>query len=337
MATLQPLTAITAAIKEQCRVEATNKCKTIVEKQLLADKVERMEACEMREVAEIEKVECRRVRLRQSRPSHEVETFCSMTAVRMEQRHRAGAASRRSATWMFEILKDASRALTINVQAALHGANFVVDQKFPVTSTEEGIVKMNIAFKLPNHPKPFVFDVESNYFVRRPAFAWDLNAMMTEDLTSKVGAKVEFGWMEGQKEVIALHMIAQRTDELKQFVRLTKEFKLCEQMFIKGEKLNVMCKRARRFAAILDLVEFNLALPKPLVNNFYFMTFFDVIKAGFLPYLMVEPTTFNLRTDTHEHFKIPMQVMDTTLVHAIKRATKFGRPSWCAIENNKVR
>merc|ERR1711915_34389 len=34
---------------------------------------------------------------------------------------------------------------------------------------------------------------------------------------------------------------------------------------------------------------------------------------------------------------LPMQVMDTTLVHAIKRATKSGRPSWCAIENNKVR
>merc|ERR1712055_1174978 len=33
-----------------------SKCKTIVEEQLLADKVERMEACEMREVAEIEKV-----------------------------------------------------------------------------------------------------------------------------------------------------------------------------------------------------------------------------------------------------------------------------------------
>ena len=242
-----------------------------------------------------------------------------------------------------------------------------------MTSTEEGIVKMNIAFKLPNHPKPFAFDVESNYLVRRPAFAWDLNAMMTEDLTSKIGAKVEFGWMEGHKEVIALHMIAQRTDELKQFVRLTKEFKLCEQMFAKGEKLNVMCKRARRFAAILDLVEFNLALPKNLVKNFYFMTLFDVIKANLLPYMMIEPTTFNLRTDTHEHFKIhmktdprgklvtlsfaanerktivknlrhfwllpmlPMQVMDTTLVHAIKRATKFGRPSWCAIENNKVR
>ena len=268
-------------------------------------------------------------------------------------------------------------------QAALHGANSVVDQKIetqltlgqklPVTSTEEGIVKMNIAFKLPNHPKPFALDVESNYLVRRPAFAWDLNSMMTEDLTSRIGAKVEFGWVEGEKEVIALHMIAQRTDELKQFVRQTEEFKLCEQMFVKGEKLNTMCKRARRNAAILDLVELNIALPKNLVNNNYVMTVVDVIKASFLPYLMVEPSTYNLRTDTHEHFKInmktdpmgklvtfavaanerktivkdlrhfwllpmlPMQVMDTTLVHAIKRATKFGRPSWCAIENNKVR
>ena len=116
MAALHPLITITAAVKEQCRVEAITKCKTTVERQLLEDKVEKMEACEMREVAEIEKVECRRVQLRQSRPSHEVESFCSMTAVRLEQRHRAGAATRRSATWMFEILKDASRALTINVQ-----------------------------------------------------------------------------------------------------------------------------------------------------------------------------------------------------------------------------
>merc|ERR1712033_59070 len=253
------------------------------------------------------------------------------------------------------------------------GTQLTLGQKLPVTSTEEGVVKMNIAFKLPNHPKPFAFDVESNYLVRRPAFAWDLNSMMTEDLTSRIGAKVEFGWVEGEKEVIALHMIAQRTDELKQFVRQTEEFKLCEQMFVKGEKLNTMCKRARRNAAILDLVELNIALPKNLVNNNYVMTAVDVIKASFLPYLMVAPSTYNLRTDTHEHFKInmktdpmgklvtfavaanerktilkdlrhfwllpmlPMQVMDTTLVHAIKRATKFGLPSSCAIENNKVR
>ena len=116
MATLQSLTSISASIKEQCRIEATNKCKTIVEEQLVADKVERMEACEMREVAEIEKVECRQVQLRQSRPSHEVESFCSMSAVRMEQRYRSGEASRRSANWMFQILNEASRALTINIQ-----------------------------------------------------------------------------------------------------------------------------------------------------------------------------------------------------------------------------
>ena len=105
--------------KEQCTIEATNKCKTIVEEKLLADKVERMEACEMREVAEIEKVECRRVQLRQSRPSQEVESFCSMSAVRMEQRYRSGEASKRSANWMFQILKDASRAVTINVQVII--------------------------------------------------------------------------------------------------------------------------------------------------------------------------------------------------------------------------
>merc|ERR1719320_992004 len=167
-----------AEIKEQCRIESTNQCKSIVEKELLADKEEAMESCEMREVAEMKKVECRRQQLSQSRPSQEVESYCSIIAVRTEQRHRAGAATRRSASWMIENLKAASQAYTINVQAALHGANHVVDQKMetqlsigqktPVTNIMEGLVKMNIAFKLPNQPKPFAVDVESNYLVRRP-------------------------------------------------------------------------------------------------------------------------------------------------------------------------
>merc|ERR1719447_1322257 len=108
---------------------------------------------------------------------------------------------------------------------------------------------MNIAFKLPNQPKPFAVDVESNYLVRRPANA--------EDLTSNVNTKVEMGLMDSEKEVIAVDMIAKRTEELKQIVSLTEEFKQCEQMITKGEKLSLACKKARRLAAILDLLEMN--------------------------------------------------------------------------------
>merc|ERR1719320_666704 len=92
-----------AEIKEQCRIESTNQCKSIVEKELLADKEEAMESCEMREVAEIEKVECRSQQLSQSRPSQEVESYCSIIAVRTEQRHRAGAATRRSASSIIQL------------------------------------------------------------------------------------------------------------------------------------------------------------------------------------------------------------------------------------------
>merc|ERR1719318_1311148 len=289
----------------------------------------------MREVAEIEKVECRRQQLSQSRPSQEVESYCSIIAVRTEQRHRAGAATRRSASWMIEALKAASQAYTINVQAALHGANHVVDQKIetqltigqktPVTSIMEGLVKMNIAFKLPNQPKPFAVD-----------------------------------------------MVAKRTEELKQIVSLTEEFKQCEQMITKGEKLSLVCKKARSLAAILDLLEMNVALPKTIVNNNYVRTLLDVVKASLLPYLSVEPSPYNLRTESHELAKIqmrtdsmgklvtlvvdaneqktiaknlryslplpmlPIQVRESALVHAIERVTQYGLPTTCAIENNKV-
>merc|ERR1712013_872139 len=153
----------------------------------------------------------------------------------------------------------------------------------------EGLVKMNIAFKLPNQPKPFAVDVEPNYLVRRPANAWDLKDMMVEDLTSKGNTKVEMGLMEGEKEGIAVDMIAKRTEELKQIVSLTEEFKQCEQMITKGEKLSLVCKKARSLAAILDLLEMNVALPKTIVNNNYVRTLLDVVKASLLPYLSVEP------------------------------------------------
>merc|ERR1711937_975237 len=236
-----------------------------------------------------------------------------------------------------------------------------IGQKTPVTSIMEGLVKMNIAFKLPNQPKPFAVDVESNYLVRRPANAWDLKDMMVEDLTSKVNTKVEMGLMDGEKEVIAVDMIAKRTEEFKQ----------SEQMITKGEKLSLVCKKARSLAAILDLLEMNVALPKTIVNNNYVRTLLDVVKASLLPYLSVEPSTYNLRTESHEHAKIqmrtdsmgklvtlvvdaneqktiaknlryslplpmlPIQVRESALVHAIERVTQYGLPTTCAIENNK--
>merc|ERR1740131_430618 len=224
---------------------------------------------------------------------------------------------------------------------------------------------MNIAFKLPNQPKPFAVDVETDYLVRRPANA--------EDLTSRVYTKVDMGLMDGEKEVIAVDMIAKRTEELKQIVSLAEEFKQCEQMITKGEKLSLVCKKARSLAAILDLLEMNVALPKTIVNNNYVRTLLDVVKASLLPYLSVEPSTYSLRTESHEHAKIqmrtdsmgklvtlvvdaneqktiaknlryslplpmlPIQVRESALVHAIERVTQYGLPTTCAIENNKVR
>merc|ERR1712133_114456 len=163
-------------------------------------------------------------------------------------------------------------------------------------------------------------------------------------------------------------MIAKRTEELKQIVSLTEEFKQCKQMITKGEKLSLACKKARSLAAILDLLEMNVALPKTIVNNNYVRTLLDVVKASLLPYLSVESSTYNLRTESHEHAKIqmrtdsmgklvtlvveaneqktiaknlryslplpmlPIQVRESALVHAIERMTQYGLPTTCAFE-----
>merc|ERR1719317_133582 len=89
---------------------------------------------------------------------------------------------------------------------------------------------MNIAFKLPNQPKPFAVDVESNYLVRRPANA--------EDLTSKVNTKVEMGLMDGEKEVIAVDMIAKRTawTSGKEEMLSSQDYKNCKIFELKAMK-----------------------------------------------------------------------------------------------------
>merc|ERR1719228_460969 len=115
-----------------------------------------------------------------------------------------------------------------------------------------------------------------------------------------------------------------RTEELKQIVSLTEEFKQCEQMITKGEKLSLVCKKARSLAAILDLLEMNVALPKTIVNNNYVRTLLDVVKASLLPYLSVEPSTYNLRTESHELAKIQMRTdsmgkLVTLVVDAIEQ------------------
>merc|ERR1719474_2397495 len=148
--------------------------------------------------------------------------------------------------------------------------------------------------------------------------------------------------MEGEKEVIAVDMIAKRTEELKQIVSLTEE-----------------CKKARSLAAILDLLEMNVALPKTIVNNNYVRTPLDVVKASLLPYLSVEPSTYNLRTESHEHAKIQMRtdsmgklvtlVVDANEQKTIAKNLRYSLPLPMlpiqvresalvhAIENNKVR
>merc|ERR1719268_437176 len=130
-------------------------------------------------------------------------------------------------------------------------------------------------------------------------------------------------------------------------------------MITKGEKLSLVCKKARSLAAILDLLEMNVALPKTIVNNNYVRTLIDVVKASLLPYLSVEPSTYNLRTESHEHAKIQMRtdsmgklvtlVVDANEQKTIAKNLRYSLPLpmlpiqvresaiVCAIENNKVR
>merc|ERR1719228_64066 len=115
--------------KEECRREAQNKCDQEKERELREEKEEKKEKCEREKLAAEEKEKCMREQSRQSHPSYEVESHCNKKSVQYKQRHTGYKSNMKSLQGMLKSISNAAKAVSINVQAALHGVNYSADRK----------------------------------------------------------------------------------------------------------------------------------------------------------------------------------------------------------------
>lgn len=345
---------------------------------------EEMLECHMRETVAAEKVACLTGHSTHSRPTSEAESICSKKSVMTEQRWVSHYENSKMASWISRnFQKDAWQGATINLLATLYGENYLVDRKIqtqltigeekPITSTEEGVVKMDLAIRTPASKKPYKVELESTYLVRRPIHMWDINAMLEEVLTSKVNAVLKYGWMHSRKEHFQFVLTADRSAELKTFVKNSEAFKTCMNHFHTGLKLTETCQAARTLTSILDTLTMDLSVPNMVTTHPYVETTLGMLKAFLLPYMTLGSTTYNRKSATHQHYVIeaktsptgkvlslavsgnkektmftnirlhkmlvhmlPICVMDNTIVHSIKEATMYGAPSVCSIEGSTV-
>merc|ERR1719228_2437673 len=291
--------------KEECRREVQNKCELEKENELKQDEVEKKEKCEREKVAVEEKEKCMREQSMQSRPFSEVESYCSKQSVQYKQRHTSSKSNMKSLMNILNSIKNAARAVSINVQAALHGENFSADRKIQAQGRlEEHQLKLKVSVVRPGLEKPYDLVLDAVRKIQRPNAKWDKEAMLQQDLSAQIKVKSQAGQRNEQQNFMQLNINFARTAEQKAWAKSLTVWKMCDSDLAKKQQLSENCQEARHHAARLDRTEADVSLPKHLTRHPLVSTLASLAKAYFMPYLAIESSTYNRQSATHDHFKV---------------------------------
>merc|ERR1719228_1568658 len=269
--------------KEECRREAQNKCEQEKERELREEEEEKKEKCEREKLAAEEKEKCMREQSRQSHPSYEVESHCNKKSVQYKQRHTGYKSNMKSLQGMLKSISNAAKAVSINVQAALHGVNYSADRKveaqFTISedksqgSRKENQLKLKVSVKTPHSQQPYNLGLHAHRMIERPSSQWDRDAMLREDISSKINIKAQFGRKHEQQQAVQMDIQAERSAEQKAYAWNSQAWRKCDSDLSKNQQLSESCKESCHHAASLDVVQAELSLPKQVARSPYMSSF----------------------------------------------------------------
>merc|ERR1712002_1158663 len=251
---------------------------------------------------------------KQSRPSAEIESYCSKRSILYKCIHTSYKSNKNSLNTILKGIRNAARAVSIHVQAAPHGENYVVERKLQaqVAITEdksqgqkkENQVKVKVALVTPKAQLPYEVDLQAIRVLERPASQWDKDAIVREAIASKINIRAQFGRRQEKQEIVQMDIQAERSAEQIAFARNSVFWKRCDADLAKNQQLSADCKAARHGAASLDVVKADVALPKILARHPITTTIVGMAQAYFIPYLAIEESIFNQQTADQEHLRI---------------------------------
>merc|ERR1712002_25612 len=297
---------VPAEVERQCREEA--------ERYRPEGKEEKREECEREKIAEGEKSLCMREQSKQSRPSSEIESYCSKRSFWYKCIHTSYKSNKNSLNTILKGIRNAARAVSIHVQAALHGENYVVERKLQAQDAitedksqgqkKENQVMVKVALVTPLSQLPYEVDLQAIRVLERPASQWDKDAIVREAIASKINIRAQFGRRQEKQEIVQMDIQAERSAEQIAFARNSDFWKRCDADLAKNQQLSADCKAARHGAASLDVVKADVALPKILARHPITTTIVGMAQAYFIPYLAIEESIFNQQTADQEHLRI---------------------------------
>ena len=302
---------------EQCRRAAVSKCEEEVEKNLIEEEEEKREECERREIAEQERRECRSLMEKESRPTHEVESYCTKKSFQSTMKHSSSSSNIKSSKKVLKSIAHPAHAVALNLLFALHREDYSVDQKLQAQITlaqripaqgQKGEIQMEASIKTHLNAKPLEVKIDLEHELRTPVYRWDKDAMIQEDLTSRVTIKSLLGFKDGRKESVKAQIKLARTEAMKTYAKASVAWKKCAKNLSKDLKLTTSCKKAFKLAASMNNIEMSVALPKVVKPSPYVDALFRMAKVYYLPYLTQEVSSYNRQSENHEHFKLDLDI-----------------------------
>jgi len=305
--------------REECRRKAEGECQADTEAELRKEQELRVMECQMEEISVVQKLRCMEEQSEDGRrPASQIEEFCNRRIVENRQRHSASQANMEGMKKTLGLIEDTASAVSVNMEASLHGENYSVLKKIQTQVTvakkkaasvgEEDEMKLRASIKTPSSRKPYNILIHASSKVARPVISWDKEALLKEDLTSQVIIDTEFGVEDQIKKTITLDITATKSDEQKAYAKTCAASNKCDTDMASGQRMGDSCKEVRDVAASLDTIQVVLGLPKVISQSPYMSIISGMLNVYFLPYLSVESSGYNRHSRNHDHFKMVAKV-----------------------------
>jgi len=262
--------------------------------------------------------------------------------------------------------------------ASIHNEDYSIEKKIITDSTigkdiTDSVVKVLLSLKTPNMEQPYFVDIEGNRMMQMPVNKWDKEALLAEDISTKINIKAKVGEMYKRTQSLEINVSCERSEEMKSYAKNSKSWRKCDSDRSKETKLSEDCNTARTLAFYLDTIKSEISLPTQITRNRYMTTLTTTVKAYFLPYISLHDSSYNRRSQHNDHFEVITKVIPNTksltvsvsnegrktvcnnvrvspninyllpislkepFIYRLSRTlTNNHRPSSCSVENNRV-
>merc|ERR1711970_263493 len=227
-----------------------------------------------------EKEHCMKELRKQNRPTSEINKYCSTKSSKCNQRHVLRQNIR-------EVLNNLGfgSALTINIVASLHGdheetikeveTHFTIGQ---ASKQQKSKTKISASIKTVPGAEPIDLEIYMLSFMNKPKFAWDIQAILQQQLEAGINIDASFGFRESKKTTIVAKLKAMQSGDQKLFAEHSEITKKCISDMGSGLVSSAACKQARQHAASLDVVEADVKIPSVIRQSPLWVSLEEMMK-----------------------------------------------------------